>query len=90
MADKEHDTTVINTGSDSGGGAVWFIAGAALIIALIVGIFYLGEPTGNSLDVNVGVETPAGDTGSSGSDSSATGGSAGGDAGSNAAGSNSN
>jgi hypothetical protein len=67
MTRKDHDTTVIHTGNDSNGSAAWFVAGAALVVALIGGYFFVDGNTGGSsvnVDVNApAVEAPAGGAG---------------------------
>ena len=69
MTQKDHDTTVIHTGSDGSGGAAWFVIGAAVVVALIAGyLFFDGDPGGNA--------APAGSAAPSGGDAAAEGGAA--------------
>ena len=53
MAQKEHDTTVINTGDGSGSGAGWFFVGAFVVVAVILGYFYFGQTGDRDIDVSV-------------------------------------
>ncbi len=77
MAQKEHDTTVINTSDGSGSGAGWFFVGAFVVLAVILGYFYLGTTDDKKIDVSVDLPkveqpttgAPAGDAPASGEQS---------------------
>jgi hypothetical protein len=77
MPEKDRETTVVTTDRGSGSGAGWFFVGAFVVLAVILGYFYLGTTDDKKIDVSVDLPkveqpttgAPAGDAPASGEQS---------------------
>jgi len=53
MPEKDRETTVVTTDRGYGSGAGWFFVGAFVVLAVILGYFYLGSVDDRDVDITV-------------------------------------